>query len=306
VASPDQALDAIDERFGEHPGHRALHAKGILCSGSFTAAPAAAALTRAAHMQGGPVRTTVRFSNGSGDPGSPDYLPDVRGLAVAFHLAGGSRTDISAQTVPRFPFSGVEPFVELVRHSGPGLRSGARLALLFARHSRAIAAVRQNVPALRPPASYAAPAYHALHAFLWRDADGGQRYVRYTWRPTVELPAPSRGEARARGRDYLRDELRERLAAGPVRFELEVVIAGPGDDPDDPSASWPEDRERVVVGALEVAKPSEDGDELVFDPTRVVDGIELSDDPVLRFRPRVYALSHERRTSGGKPGETSA
>jgi catalase len=36
---------------------------------------------------------------------------------------------------------------------------------------------------------------------------------------------------------------------------------------------------------------------LVFDPTRVVDGIELSDDPVLRFRPAAYDVSVARRTT---------
>ena len=34
---------------------------------------------------------------------------------------------------------------------------------------------------------------------------------------------------------------------------------------------------------------------LVFDPTRVTDGIELSDDPVLRFRPGAYSESVARR-----------
>ena len=40
-----------------------------------------------------------------------------------------------------------------------------------------------------------------------------------------------------------------------------------------------------------------DGDILVFDPTRVTDGIELSDDPILRFRPRAYSVSVARRSA---------
>jgi len=75
-----------------------------------------------------------------------------------------------------------------------------------------------------------------------------------------------------------------------------VQIAGPGDTPDDPSAVWPKERERVVVGTLEVIAPTDEGDDFVFDPTRVSDGIEVSEDPVLNFRPRAYAISHERRT----------
>jgi catalase len=298
VTSPEEAIEAIDGRFGVHPRRRALHAKGSLYSGTFTANPEAARLTRAAHMQGNPMPATVRWSNGSGDPNVPDYAPDVRGLAVTFHLADGSRTDISSQSVPRFPFKGVDPFVELIRLSKPSLASVVRMPLFLARNPRAIGAIRSNLGALKPPPSYAAISYHALHAFRWLDAGGGERFVRYTWRPTVDLPALGRDEAKERGRDYLREELVERLGRGPIRFELEVQIAGPGDDPHDPSAVWPVDRERVLVGTLEVTEPSEEGDDYVFDPTRVTDGIELSDDPVLRFRPRAYAISHERRTNG--------
>ena len=34
---------------------------------------------------------------------------------------------------------------------------------------------------------------------------------------------------------------------------------------------------------------------VVFDPTRVIDGVELSDDPVLHERPRAYSVSIDRR-----------
>jgi catalase len=302
VLSPEQAIEVIDERYGRHPRRRALHAKGTLYRGTFTASPDAARLTRAAHMQGGPVPTTVRLSNGGGDPDVPDYAPDVRGLAVTFHLADGARTDISAQTVPRFPFEDVDAFMEFVRISKPGPLAPVKLALFGARHPRMLAALRQNLPALRPPPSFAARRYYAFHAFRWLDADGGERYVRYTWQPTVDIPALERGAAKARGRDYLSEEMAERLLEGPVRFNLEVQVAGPGDDPDDPSATWPDERERVVVGALEITERTDEGDDFVFDPARVTDGIEPSDDPVLQFRPRAYAISHDRRIRAREGG----
>ena len=65
---PAEVVDAINDIAGAHPGHRAAHAKGTLCAGTFRATRAAAKLTRAAHMQGRPVRATVRFSNGGGNP----------------------------------------------------------------------------------------------------------------------------------------------------------------------------------------------------------------------------------------------
>lgn len=295
MISPQQALDAIRERFGAHPGYRALHAKGIICAGTFTATPAAAELTRAPHMQGEPVPVIARFSNGGGDPEDPDYAPDVRGLAVSFELPDGARTDISAQTAPHFPFRTPESFIEFVRISRPSAGSALRLPLFLARNPRAARTLRANLAALAPPASFAARPYFAIHAFKWVAADGSERWVRYAWRPHDPQPNLSRAEAKRRGRDYLFEELEERLAREPVRMELDVQIAGDGDDPNDPSTPWPDERRRVHVGTLTITEPTDRGDEMVFDPTRVIDGIELSDDPVLRFRPRAYSISHEAR-----------
>ena len=122
TASPSQdAIDAAHAAFGSHPGYRALHAKGTLLKGTFTATPQAARLTRAAHMQGEAVPVTARVSNGGGNPEVPDYAPDVRGLAVKMYLPDGSRTDIVAQSAPRFPFHRPEPFIELLRVQRPGV-----------------------------------------------------------------------------------------------------------------------------------------------------------------------------------------
>jgi catalase len=44
-----------------------------------------------------------------------------------------------------------------------------------------------------------------------------------------------------------------------------------------------------------------DGDILVFDPTRVTDGIDLSGDEILRFRPRAYSASVTRRSGAPAP-----
>jgi catalase len=58
----------------------------------------------------------------------------------------------------------------------------------------------------------------------------------------------------------------------------------------------------LVAGWIEITGAEvdheADGDVVVFDPTRVVDGIELSDDPILRYRARAYAVSVARRTPG--------
>jgi catalase len=299
AATPEESVDAANYAFGRHPGYRALHAKGTLCKATFTATPDASRLTRAPHMQGDPVEATVRVSNGSGDPSVPDYQPDVRGLAVKFYLPDESRTDIVAQTIPRFSSRTPEPFVELLRAQRPGIQMAWRMPLFLARNPRTLVTVPAALSAFKPIASYATATYYPLHAYLFVDGEGGSRYVRYTFVPEAGDRQPSLREARSRGRDYLQEEIRERLARGPVRFTLELQIAQAGDDVNDPSTPWPSDRERVNAGTLELTELETEretgGDVLVFDPTRVTDGIELSDDPVLRFRHLSYTESVARR-----------
>ncbi|HEY3726009.1 MAG TPA: catalase family peroxidase [Solirubrobacteraceae bacterium] len=299
--TPEQAVDTANEVFGSHPGHRALHAKGVVLTGTFTPTADASSLTCAPHMQGPEVPVTVRFSNGSGDPGHPDWAPDPRGLAVKFYLPDGSRTDIVAVSSPRFPTRTPEGFVELLKAlAGPA--AAWRLPVFLARHPETIGVLPALAPTLRAPASYATIPYYGLHAFRWIDAGGGERHVRYKLRPAAGVARLSPWAARRRERDYLQQEIVSRAAAEPVLFSLEVQIAGSDDPVDDPSASWPKERKRLTVGALKITGPDTEreqgNDLLVFDPSRVTEGIECTADPVLRFRPAAYSESIRRRTEG--------
>ena len=85
-----------------------------------------------------------------------------------------------------------------------------------------------------------------------------------------------------------------------VAFTLRVQLAGQGDPLDDPTIPWPEDRERITLGRLGINEPhpgERDGEVIVFDPTRVTDGIESSKDRILNARPHAYTVSVERRSA---------
>ena len=43
----EKILEAFDTIAGLHPGHRPVHAKGVMCAGTFTPTAEAAGLTRA-------------------------------------------------------------------------------------------------------------------------------------------------------------------------------------------------------------------------------------------------------------------
>ena len=217
MLSADESIEIINERFGVHPRHRALHAKGNWCSGTFTATSAARGLSAAQHLAGEPVPVLARLSNGGGDPTVPDYAPDVRGLAVSFELPDGSRTDLSAQTAPRFFSPTSDDFLAFLR-ANTGRSAAVKVPLYLATHHRALRSLPVNLPAVRPVASYATARYFTIHAYRWVAADGSARYTRCNWIPEAGQHHLGPREARRRGPDYLREELHERLAAGPVRF----------------------------------------------------------------------------------------
>lgn len=297
----EQIIEAVHANYGAHPGRRALHSKGSWARGRFSASSEAARLSRAAHLQGDEVTALVRFSNASGDPEAHDADRDGRGMAIKLRWDGGE-TDILATTAPTFVSRTPEDFLELMLLRRPDPATGQpdmeKLGAYLAEHPETVPAA-QSVLMKEPIASFATAEYFSPHAFALIDADGNRTWVRYRLVPEAGEQRIADDEAKARGRDYLHEELAERLRAGSVAFELQLQLAADGDPLDDSTAPWPDERELVAAGRLELIEiaddPEREGHIDVFDPTRIVDGIELSDDPVLLARPEAYSVSAYRR-----------
>ncbi len=298
----EQLLAAVHAVTGVHDGHRALHAKGIGATGSFAASGDAAALTIAPHLQPG-VTTPVeiRFSNGTGTPGQPDTARDGRGFASKFRLADGSSTDLVALTLPVFFVRTPAAFLELMAARIPDPATGGpdleKILAFLGEHPEAQHAIELSMAA-PAPVSYTTARYFGIHAFWFVDADGTRRKVRYHWEPDTVATHPDE-EAASLDADYLAAELRARLASSSPSFALVLTIGTEGDDETDPTTAWPEDRETVVAGRLTLDQVPEDQaavDRLIFDPTRVVPGIEPSGDQILAARSAAYGASYARRT----------
>ena len=121
------------------------------------------------HMQGEPVRVTVRFSNGGGDPGIPDYAREGRGMAVKFYLPDGAKTDIVGADAAVLLRAHAEDFLSFTR----ARKDPERLMPdLLGAHPEALAAIQAALGA-EPPASYATCAYNSIHSYRWIDAGGG-------------------------------------------------------------------------------------------------------------------------------------
>ena len=291
MLEPRAAVDRLRAAFGGPEKHRTLHAKGRFYAGTFTATPEAAALGRAGHLSGEPVPVLVRWSNAGGNANVPDGTQDIRGMAVKFTLPDGSETDLLGQTARRFPTDDPELFVKMTEAS----RRMATFPLFMLRHPSMAPALIDGLRngAAPKPTSFAEPTYYPIHAYGWRDAADRLSWVRY-----VLVPQPSDPLAQTfTGPDRLFEEMAARLARGPVRYDVRLQVAGEGDDPHRATSVWTRHRD-LLGGTIEVTEALPDPEvdaPVVFDPTRVVDGIELSEDPILRYRPVAYAESISRR-----------
>ena len=186
LALAEQLLDALDTLFGLHPGFRPAHAKGLMCSGTFTPSPEAAKLTRAPHAVKPSTPVTVRYSDSTGVPTIPDNDPQQsgpRGIAIRFHLADHAHTDIVAHSTNGFPVRTGEEFLEFLRAAAAfGAGKPEALGAFLATHPNA----KRFVEAAKPiPTSFAREAFFAVTAFRFTNAEGVSR--------TRPIPHPARG-----------------------------------------------------------------------------------------------------------------
>jgi catalase len=299
----EQIVDVQQVLVGPHPGFRRFHAKGIVGAGTFVAGPEAKRISKAAHFQGQSVPVTLRFSNGGGDPTVHDGVPDVRALAVKFLLPDGKKTDLLAITNEAFLARTAEELLAFLKANLPDPATGKpdpQAIPRFIQSHPAVAAFVGRLMQKPVPVSFAQAAYHAIHAFRFTAADGSSRFGRYHWIPEAGEAYLNPEEAAKRDPNFLSAELKARLAKGPASFRLNLQIAEPGDATNDATALWPAERRTVELGRLQVESisPTSGADErrLIFDPTKLTEGIDLSDDPIPAARSAAYSVSYERRT----------
>lgn len=294
-------MDQFDAIFGLHPGFRPAHAKGLLLTGTFRPSAEAASLTRAPHLSREATPVTVRFSDSTGLPTipDPDSNANPRGMAIRFQLADRVHTDIISHSVDGFPTRTGQEFLEFLRAaagSDGSKPSPSPVEVFLGAHPAALAFVQMPKPS---PSSFAREAYFGVTAFRFLNQDGVARYGRYRISPRAGIEHLDEAAAKGKDANYLFDELKQRIAAGPVGFDIQVQIAGEGDVVDDATIHWPSDRPLVRFGTVALTAEALDNEQqqkqIIFDPIPRVDGIEPSDDPLLELRAAIYLLSGRRR-----------
>jgi catalase len=294
-----QLLDAFDTLQGVHPGFRPAHAKGLMCSGTFTPTAEAAKLTRAPHASKPSTPVTVRYSDSTGLPTIPDNDPaksGPRGIAIRFHLDEHLHTDIVAHSFDGFPVRNGEEFLEFLRAAAAaGAGRPEAIGAFLGAHPNA----KRFVEAPKPiPTSFAREAFFAGTAFKFTNTSGVSRHGRFRIRPEAGTEHLSDQEAAAKSPNFLFDELGPRLAKQPVKLGVFVQMAEPGDDVADASTTWPSGRKEIPFGTITLTARVDDQEperrKIIFDPVPRVEGIDPCD-PLTQVRADIYLLSGRRR-----------
>jgi catalase len=301
IALSQDLIKQFDTIFGLHPGFRPAHARGVMLTGTFTPAPEAASFTRAPHITRDSTPVTVRFSSSTGLPLISDTDPNAnpRGVAIRFHLAEHVHTDIVSHSTDGFPTRTGQEFLEFLRAvaaSDPSKPSPSPIEVFLGSHPKALEFVQTPKPC---PSSFARETYFGVTAMRFINKDGVSRYGRYRITPDAGNDHLDDATAKSKGANFLYDELTERIASGPISFEILVQVANDDDVVDDATVHWPEERPLVHLGKIALASSVPDNaheqKKTIFDPIPRVDGIEPSDDPLLELRAAIYLLSGRRR-----------
>ena len=167
-------------------------------------------------------------------------------------------------------------------------------------HPATLAFVQAPKP---PPSSFAREMYWGVNAYKLINSEGKETFVRYRIVPDLGVEHLDEAAVKEKGPEYLYEE----IAAGgrlPVGFKLTAQVAEKGDTVDDCTVHWPEEREVVELGKVELVKVVEEEEQrgeqkkIIFDPVPRVEGVEGSGDPLIELRAGVYLVSgRERRAA---------
>jgi catalase len=224
---------------------------------------------------------------------------------------------------PFFGLSTVSAFYEQTRANAPDPATGkpdpAKQAAFLRAHPEfaRFASWAKSAPW---STSWANTTFNGVNAFRFINARGDVRNVRWSMQPQAAFAAMTPEQRAAADGNFLSEDLQSRLAHGPLRWDMVVTLAQPGDPTADPAQPWPEDRQHVTVGTVVIESSTAQATgacrDINYDPLVLPTGVQGSDDPILAARSAVYSVSFNRRehdiasgkadTAIGKPAAPEA
>lgn len=299
AATPQQLVDALHTTFGAHQ-LRAVHTKGIIFYGTFTPDPGAASLTKAFHLQKEGSDVTLRFSDFTGIPDIPDNAgaANPRGFAIKFTMKDGRNTDIVGHSFDGFPTENATQFRELLLaiHTAGTDPKPTHLDQFLESHPLA----KRFLTTQKLPASYATIEYFGVNSFKFTNKKGQSHFIRYQFEPVEGVRLLDSAAYAQQDKNYLINEIQQRVADHPIQFKMYAQIAEAGDKIADPSIAFPATRKRVLLGVITINKQGDGSTtedkatQFSPDPGTLPEGIEPAD-PMIPFRGKAYPISVKER-----------
>ena len=300
-----EKLAAFDrERIPE----RVVHARGSGAHGYFQPYESMAEFTKAKFLQDPSVQTPVfvRFSVVGGSKGSADTVRDVRGFSVKFYTEEGNY-DIVGNNIPVFFIQDAIKFPDIIHavkpepdHEMPQASTAHPSFWDF------ISLVPESMHMIMwllsdraLPRNFRTMQGFGVHTFRWVNAEGKSHFVKYHWKPVAGVHSNVFDEAQklaGKDPDFHRRDLWESIEKGNFpEYELGVQIIPEEDelkfdfDILDATKLIPEEQVPVrPIGKMILNRNPDnffaETEQVAFQPSNVVPGVDFSDDPLLQGR----------------------
>nr|WP_144159477.1 catalase [Paraburkholderia sp. BCC1885] len=301
-----QLVEKLQRFDRERIPERVVHARGTGAYGEFVADTDISDLTMAkVFIPGTHTPVFVRFSTVMGYRGSPEQARDPRGFATKFYTGQGN-WDLVGINWPIFFIRDAIKFPDFVHANKPSAVTGvqdANLAFDFFAHTPEATNMLTHLYSDEGmPDSYRHMDGFGVHAFKFVNAQGEVHYVKFHWKSEQGIhgirPQDLPGSI---GKDWnlMSNDLYSALKRGDdPKWDLYIQVLKPEDldkfdyDALDDTKVWTTVPERKI-GTLTLNRVPdnyfETTEESAFAPSRMVPGIEPSEDRMLQGRMFSYA-----------------
>ena len=298
---------------------RVVHARGSGAHGYFQPYESMTEFTKAKFLGDASTKTPVfvRFSTVGGSRGSADSVRDARGFSVKFYTEDGNY-DLVGNNIPVFFIQDAIKFPDIVHaikpepdHEMPQASTAHPSFWDF------ISLVPESTHMIMwilsdrtIPRSFRMMQGFGVHTFRWVNAEGKSRFVKYHWKPIAGVHSNVFDEAQklaGKDPDFHRRDLWDSIDQGDFpEYELGVQIIEEADEHKfdfdilDSTKLIPEELVPVrPIGKMVLNRNPDnffaETEQVAFQPSNVVPGVDFSDDPLLQGRLFSYHDTQEYR-----------
>ena len=287
---------------------RIVHARGAAAHGHFELYQSLSDLTTAKILTetGKQTPVFVRFSTVAGSRGSADTARDVRGFAVKFYTEEGN-WDIVGNNIPVFFIQDAIKFPDLIHAAKPEPNNEIPQAQtahdtfwdFISLTPESMHMVMWIMSDRTLPRSFSTMEGFGVHTFRLVNAEGKSTFVKFHWKPIAGVHSLVWDEAQqlaGKDPDFHRRDMWESIEQGNF-FEWELGIQTLAEEDEqkfdfdilDATKLWPEELIPVQrIGKMTLNRNPDnyfsETEQVAFNTTNVVPGIDFSNDPLLQGR----------------------